>query len=545
MLGYWTNIWERFSRRPLGLIGGVVFLIFVAIALWAPFLASSKPLAVDWEHKLYFPLFRYLFSSVFFTKKIDIFFNILGVCFPLFLFALLSHKKLRIVLVSAVFLFTAFLFCYFGLWHYYDPSINATLTLEKQKATSKIDQEQDAAELVRPRYSLPSWNFDLSYMNDYARLNLVLERKSIVDQGLKIVTLLASKENTATLHTLFWADEENRKTLIERLSHLIDQGNHEYEVTLKKEMSLRKELFQKGASNNAQLTKEDFLELERLVQKNQHFEELQNRLQFINDKQNWLDTEIKKISFVMMPLIRGYHWEDDVGGDQSLNIQLPFLELSRITRRDLTAALIFGARISLFVGFASCLLALSIGVPLGLLAGFYGARLDILLSRFTEVWEAMPAFFMLLLIVTIMQSKSLFLIIFVIGIFSWISAFRFVRAESFKQREMVYIEACRALGFSDGRIIMRHLLPNSILAVMALLPFDIMSAITREAGLAFLGLGEEQSCSWGVLMDEGRAAFPAESALLWPPAIVLTLLLISIAFVGEALQYAMDPKASD
>ena len=78
--------------------------------------------------------------------------------------------------------------------------------------------------------------------------------------------------------------------------------------------------------------------------------------------------------------------------------------------------------------------------------------------------------------------------------------------------------------------------------VIALLPFDIMAAITREAALAFLGLGEEHSCSWGVLMDEGRMAFPQESALLWPPAIALTVLLMAIAFVGNALQTALDPK---
>ncbi|MBS0638073.1 MAG: ABC transporter permease subunit, partial [Verrucomicrobia bacterium] len=120
-----------------------------------------------------------------------------------------------------------------------------------------------------------------------------------------------------------------------------------------------------------------------------------------------------------------------------------------------------------------------------------------------------------------------------------------IRAETFRQREMLYVDASKAIGFPDRTILLRHILPNSILAVLALLPFDIMAAVSREAALAFLGLGEEQSCSWGVLMDEGRAAFPADSSLLWPPAIVLTILLVAIASVGQSLQAALDPKTEE
>jgi peptide/nickel transport system permease protein len=95
---------------------------------------------------------------------------------------------------------------------------------------------------------------------------------------------------------------------------------------------------------------------------------------------------------------------------------------------------------------------------------------------------------------------------------------------------------------NDARIIFSHILPNAIPPLLTLLPFAIMGAITSEAGLSFLGLGEEGSCSWGVLMDEGRTAFPGESYLLWPPAILLTVLLIAIALVGDGLRDALDPK---
>ena len=98
------------------------------------------------------------------------------------------------------------------------------------------------------------------------------------------------------------------------------------------------------------------------------------------------------------------------------------------------------------------------------------------------------------------------------------------------------------MGFSDRYIMFSHILPNAIPPLLALVPFAVMGAITSEAGLSFLGLGEEGSGSWGVLMDEGRTAFPAESYLLWPPAILLTIFLVAIAIMGDTLRDALDPK---
>lgn len=225
-----------------------------------------------------------------------------------------------------------------------------------------------------------------------------------------------------------------------------------------------------------------------------------------------------------------------------MNQDLPWWELTRLNRKDFTAALIFGVRVSLVVGLIAVAIALLIGVPLGCIAGFYGGKLDILLCRLIEVWESMPTFFMLLFVVAILQSKSIFLVITVIGIFGWMGFTRFIRGEFFKQRNLSYVEACRSLGFSDRRIMFSHILPNALPPLLTLLPFAMMGAISAEAGLSFLGLGEEGSSSWGVLMDEGRNAFPGESYLLWPPAILLTLLLIAIALVGDALRDALDPK---
>jgi len=180
-----------------------------------------------------------------------------------------------------------------------------------------------------------------------------------------------------------------------------------------------------------------------------------------------------------------------------------------------------------------------------MIAGYFAGKTDLVVSRFIEIWEAMPTFFMLLLIVAISQSKSIFLVIGVLGIFGWTGIGRFMRGEVLKHRNLPYVLSCHTMGYTHKRVMFSHILPNAIAPILTLLPFAMMAAITSEAGLSFLGLGEEGSTSWGVLMDEGRSVFPSESYLLWPPAILLTLLLISIALVGDGLRDAIDPKMRD
>jgi len=529
-MNYWGDIQKRFWGQKTGIVGAIMLSIFILIALYAPLLASSKPLVVCYDGNWYFPLVRYYFSSVFFSKGLDLFFNILGVALPFLLFLMLVWKYSRWIVYLITIKKVLILFSIFGFLFILNPAGEKELSIARKNAWDETLKDQDDFQASqRPRYPFPSFAFEQQHINQYAKLNQVLAAYEIEQQHNRILRRI-QEDGKNPPYTLFYVNAIREQEQLTALEEKIKNGLSDYERSAKEEKELR----------SRPHTKE---ELQPIVKKNQRFEELQNRLQYMQDKNHWIEEQKKKISSIVMPLIRPLHWEDDAGGDQALNLRLPFIELSRLNRQDLMAALIFGTRISLFVGFAATALSLSIGIPLGLVSGFYGGRTDIILCRLVEVWESMPAFFMLLLIVTLLQTKSIFLIITVIAIFSWTSSFRFVRAETLRQREMLYVDACHALGFSDVRILFGHLLPNALVPVIALLPFDMMSAITREAGLAFLGLGEEQSCSWGELMDEGRAAFPVESALLWPPAIALTLLLIAIAFVGDALMNAMDPKA--
>jgi peptide/nickel transport system permease protein len=496
---YWLVIWKQFRKHKLGMTALYVVVLFCLVAIYAPFLASSKPLVVKYEGVWYFPLFRYLFYTGFFTKRLDIFFNLLIFAFPLMLLSLWLFKRHSRI---SLFIFFVILAAQCGLFVYFiyrtpkDPASDPQLNIKRYEALKSNP--------------LPSWDFDLKYMNPYAKLNLILRHQQRWRQQQRLQRFSKSfeekegknKSTPVTMPTLWQIAHNHEVDQIKRFNAILNESPKNSPAYIRAKA----------------------------------------QLDYIIDRQRWLEEQSAKLSNEVFPLLRPFHWEDDAGGSQALNRYINWWELTRINRKDLVAALIFGVRISLTVGLMAVVLALVIGVPIGSFAGYYGGNIDIFVSRLLEIWESMPTFFMLLMVVAITQSKSIFLVIAVIGIFGWTSFSRYIRGEFFKQRNLSYVEACRALGFRDRFIMFSHILPNAIPPLLTLLPFAVMSAITSEAGLSFLGLGEEGSCSWGVLMDEGRTAFPAESYLMWPPAILLTTLLVAIALVGDAFRDALDPK---
>ena len=194
------------------------------------------------------------------------------------------------------------------------------------------------------------------------------------------------------------------------------------------------------------------------------------------------------------------------------------------------------------VGGISVAIALLIGIVVGLISGYFGGTTDIILSRFTEIWETMPMLFILMLVVSITQIKSLILDTVLLGCFGWTGFSRYIRIETLRQRNMPYVLSATNMCYSHYHIMVHQILPNAIVPTIALLPFSVMAMISCEAGLTFLGLGEESSSSWGSIMREGVTAFPSESAILWPPAILLTTLLMAIALIGDGVRDALDPK---
>ncbi len=513
---YWEAVWSRFCTHKLGLLALFVIALFCLAGIYAPLLASSRPLLVEWDGVYYFPLLRYLFYTGFFTKGLDIFFNLLMFTLPCLLIAFFIFKQSR-GLVFTFFCLAQFLaFFYFFSGNVKDPASDPKLNAERQQAIQEKLKEKGRV--------LPSWDFDLKYMTPYAKLNLITRYLILKNQQERLKVSYQAYMKPAEVR---WR-KKNKGTALTELESM-----QEFEMPTLWNISV-----QNARKEKARLKKM----MKNNPENSTAFQMAKAKFEYVDNKRAWMVQESKKVKHMVLPLVRDFHWEEDAGGSQSMNRYVSWFELTRINRRDLVAALIFGIRISLVVGITAVSIALLIGVPIGALAGYYGGRFDIVVSRLLEVWEGMPTFFMLLLVVAILQSKSIFLVISVIGLFGWTTFSRYIRGEFFKQRNLSYVEACRAIGYNDSKIIFNSILPNAIPPLLTLLPFSMMAAITSEAALSFLGLGEEGSTSWGVLMDEGRTAFPGESYLLWPPAILLVILLVAIAIVGDAMRDTLDPK---
>jgi peptide/nickel transport system permease protein len=526
---YWQAVWKRFSRHLLGMLALTVVALFCLVGVYAPFFASSKPFFVEYEGQWYFPLFRYLLYSGFYTKRLDIFFNILIFTLPLFIAAAFLPGPKRNWIFSILVICQIGGFIYFAFGPSNDPAANVELIKKREFAVQQRIAHSQTAE-DGDFLSQRGWAFELDHLSAYARLNLLLryQQRKLQNETLWYYYQRALKENP-----------EQLKPLVTFPSLWEFDKSHEMQQVARYEKYLKD--YREEYLKAQEIVTGNIGDLSKAQEQISDYENIQSSLNYIVDKNQWLEKESSKLHYLLMPL-RPFHWEDDAGGNQALNQYLPWWELTRTNRKDLVAALIFGIRISMVVGIVSVFLALIIGVPIGAYAGFYGGSLDILVSRLMEIWESMPTFFMLLLVIAMTQSKSIFLVIAVIGLFGWTSFSRFMRGEFFKQRNLPYIEAGHALGFPDRYLMFSHILPNAIPPILTLMPFAMMGAISAEAGLSFLGLGEEGSCSWGVLMDEGRSAFPGESYLLWPPAILLTVLLVAIALVGDALRDSLDPK---
>lgn len=554
---------EKLKTNTFAYCSIIVLSIFAFFGLYAPFFASGKPLFLIWEDRIYFPLFRYLFFSGYFTKPIDLFFNILMLLLPL---ALLFHfflKKKSARIIS----FLIFAFLQISLFLFI--SSGAVKDPLSQQIFKKIDSMQDP--LLAPISLPPTWQQELQNSSSYVQLDLLIKEKMHRLQHTRIEKYAKAytKDTEKPFPSLYLIHKNHYEQKIDRLKKNLTDTFTEF--------SLARESYQEQTLNYQPfslallLTKQflvskleldpkssecSFLALQELLTtsssvrsslesskiKVEKYLRDEAKVKYLEEKQEWIEQNLKKIHWFVSPLFRLFHWEENAAGSALANQYLPWYETTRINRKDLTASLFFGLRISFFVGITAVSIAFFLGATLGMIAGFFANKTDLFICRIIEIWEAMPTFFMLLLVVAIAQSKSIFIIIGVLGLFGWTNFARFMRAEVLKQRNLPYTLAARSLGYTRSMIMQQEILPNTLAPLLTLLPFAIMAAITSEAALSFLGLGEEGSSSLGVLMDEGRLVFPGESYLLWPAASVLTLLLISIALLGDALRDALDPR---
>jgi oligopeptide transport system permease protein len=213
-----------------------------------------------------------------------------------------------------------------------------------------------------------------------------------------------------------------------------------------------------------------------------------------------------------------------------------------ILGRDMLSRVMHGARISLSIGLIVQVIYLAIGGSIGLISGYVGGRIDNLLMRFVDIWYAFPDLLFLLVVVAVFK-PSLFVIFGAIGIIGWVDLARLIRGQVLSLKEKEFVEGARAAGSGPGKIILRHLLPNTLGPIIVSLTFGIPRAIFLEATLSYLGVGiPPPTPSWGVMIQDGYQSIFAYPHQVLVPALALAITMLSFSFIGDGLRDAIDPR---
>jgi peptide/nickel transport system permease protein len=213
--------------------------------------------------------------------------------------------------------------------------------------------------------------------------------------------------------------------------------------------------------------------------------------------------------------------------------------------RDILSRLLYGSRISLAVGFVAVSIYILIGVLVGSVAAYYGGWVDALLMRLVDVLLCVPTFFLILMVVAFV-GPSILNIMVIIGLTSWTDVARLARGEVLSLKSREYIQAARGLGYSDARIILKHLLPNALGPILVVATLGVGGAILTESSLSFLGLGvQPPTASWGNMLMEGKDHLTDAWWLVLFPGLAIFLTVLGYNFLGEGLRDQWDPRLSD
>ena len=210
--------------------------------------------------------------------------------------------------------------------------------------------------------------------------------------------------------------------------------------------------------------------------------------------------------------------------------------------RDVLSRMLYGARISMAVGFVSVGIAVLLGTLIGTLAGYYGGRVDELLMRFVDLMLNFPRLFLLLTLIALLR-PSIWVIMAVIGFTGWMGLARLVRGEILSLREREFVQGARALGAADARIMVKHILPNALVPVLVSATLGVAGAILTESGLSFLGLGvQPPTPSWGNILIDGKANIEIAWWLSAFPGLAILATVLAYNLLGEGLRDALDPR---
>lgn len=212
--------------------------------------------------------------------------------------------------------------------------------------------------------------------------------------------------------------------------------------------------------------------------------------------------------------------------------------------RDVFSRVIFGARISLLVGFVAIGISVTIGTVVGLISGYYSGIVDTFLMRLVDIMLCFPAFFLILAVIAFL-GPSIWYIMMIIGLTSWMGVARMVRAETLSIREMDYITAARCIGCSDLRIIFRHILPNAMSPVLVSATLGVAGAILTESALSFLGIGvQPPTPSWGNMLTSGKDYIEFAWWLSLFPGLAILITVLAYNLLGEGIRDALDPRVN-
>ena len=212
--------------------------------------------------------------------------------------------------------------------------------------------------------------------------------------------------------------------------------------------------------------------------------------------------------------------------------------------RDIFARLVYGGRTSLLVGLLSTIISCAIGVPLGLIAGYFRGKAEIAIMRVADIFMSFPSIVLILVLVAVI-GPSIWSVTIVIGVLGWTQFARLIYANVLSVSEKEYVESARAIGTSNYKIITKYILPNSCAPILIAITFQMASAILMESSLSFLGMGvQPPGASWGNMLYDAQSITVLSKRLwIWmPPGIALLITVLSINFLGDGIRDALDPK---
>ncbi|MFB5679061.1 ABC transporter permease [Paenibacillus terreus] len=210
--------------------------------------------------------------------------------------------------------------------------------------------------------------------------------------------------------------------------------------------------------------------------------------------------------------------------------------------RDMWSRIVYGARVSLIVGIGAVLVSGAIGAVLGLMSGFYGRWIDAVIMRVADSFMAIPTILFMLVVMAVV-GPGLTTLIFVIGVTNWVSYTRVVRGEVLSVKERDFVKAAKAVGARDGRIILKHILPNILSSFIVISGMNVATTIIMEASLSFLGLGiKPPDVSWGGMLSDGRQYVATSWWVATFPGLAITLTVLGVIFLGDWLRDVLDPR---